>query len=421
MKLTKAQRSTQNKINAANSTGPRSEAGKAESRKNAVKHGLTSKIVAMPNEDPAKIAARQDHWNDYYNPQSPGAQHLVYLCVASTILTDRVTTNHDAKIAAQVLEAEECWLNEKTDLLEDLKTLLLSNPALGCRMLRREATGCEYLVTRWRFLGKMFQMRGFWSKQECEEALRLIGVVATPSEVKASTDAFKLHYYNHLIGCEDQTGIAKILLTDSILPDELRETYTLANIPDLRCCEKWITIFVTEQLEVLVQRGKMLYETIDAPDRAGAKDRALILKDEKDARLFLRYNTEARNGFHRAFRDLEKALESDREMAENGEEYAEIEGSRNEADYTHYWNPEDRHDPLLSVLKEACGAALDPESEDSRNEAELDEIIDAEAELADLDRLIREAKTEDERRFIQGHRDLMAASFAISRRQPLVQ
>ena len=137
MKLTKAQRTKQNKLNASKSTGPRSEAGKAISRENALKHGLTAKIVAMPNEDPPKIAARENHWNDYYKPQSPGGQHFVYLCVASTILTDRVTSAHDAAIASQVRDAEEVWLNEKSELLEDLKTLLLDNPTLGCHMLRR--------------------------------------------------------------------------------------------------------------------------------------------------------------------------------------------------------------------------------------------------------------------------------------------
>ena len=145
MSLTYKQRCKQNKLNARKSTGPKTEAGKANSRKNAVKHGMTAKVVAMPQEDPVKIAAREMEWNDYYNPQSPGAQHLVHLCVTSTILTDRITLNHDAKIIKQIIKADECWLNEKSDLLEDLKTLLVDNPAMGYRMLRREAKGCDYL------------------------------------------------------------------------------------------------------------------------------------------------------------------------------------------------------------------------------------------------------------------------------------
>ena len=419
-KLTHEERSKQARINAGKSTGPKSEAGKANSRKNALKHGLTAKILAMPNEDPAKIAAREDHWNDYYNPQSPGAQQLVNLCVASTIMTDRVTCAYDAEIASQVRNADESWLNDKSELLEDGKTLLLDNPAMGYRMLRREATGCEYLVARWRFLGKILRERGFLSREECDEAIRLIGVAPTASGVKANADAFKIYYYNNLIPCEDRVTLATELLTDENRPHELWKSLTVATIPDVQWCQKWIMLFINDRLEELSQRGKMLSETIDAPDRAGAKDRALMLKDEKDARLFLRYSSEARNGFHRAFRDLTKALESDREMAENAEEIEETESSRNEAEFERNWNPDDRFDPLLSVLKEACGAALDPEMETSRNEADRDEAEDAETELSDLDRQIAEAKTDGEKRFMQLHRDVMASTYERSSRQRLV-
>ena len=421
MSLTYKQRCKQNKLNARKSTGPKTEAGKANSRKNAVKHGMTAKVVAMPQEDPVKIAAREMEWNDYYNPQSPGAQHLVSLCVTSTILTDRITLNHDAKIIKQIIKADECWLNEKSDLLEDLKTLLFDNPAMGYRMLRREAKGCDYLFQRWRFLGRIFHDRGYWSLDECSEVIRLIGVEPSIPGMKTHGDAFKIYYYNNLIPCDDRVQLANQLLNDAIRPHELWNSLTVDTLPEVQWCQKWIVSFMTDRMEELLQRGKMLSETIDAPDRAGAKDRALMLKDEKDARLFLRYNAEARNGFHRAFSELGKALKSDAERAENAEEIAEIEASRNEAEPESDWHPDDPFDPLLSVLKEACGAELDPEMEASRNEADQDEEEDAESELSDLDRQISEAQTEGERRFIQQHRDLMAQSYERSGRQRLVK
>ncbi len=420
MKLTDKERSKQNSINAKKSTGPKSEAGKANSRKNALKHGLTAKVLVMPNEDPVKIAAREDHWNDYYNPQSPGAQHLVYLCVASTILTDRVAIAHHGEIEKQVIKAEECWLNEKSDLLEDLKTLLLDSPALGYRMLRREAIGCGYLVARWRFLDKIFHERGFWSKEECDEVIRLIGVAPTVPGIKANAEAFKIYFYNNLLPSDDPTMLATELLTDEIRPHELWKSLTVATIPDVRWCQKWIVLFVADRVEELSKRGKMLSETIDAPDRAGAKDRALMLKDEKAAKLFLRYGSEARNGFHRAFSELAKALKSDKEKAENPEEIEETEASRNEADFQSNWNPDDRFDPLSALPEMDSETALDVEMEASRNEADLDEEEDEETELSDLDRQISEAKTESEKRFIQYHRDLMAQSYERSNRQRLV-
>ena len=49
-----------NQANAANSTGPRTEAGKAKSATNALKHGLTAERAVIPGEDPAEYAAFQD-------------------------------------------------------------------------------------------------------------------------------------------------------------------------------------------------------------------------------------------------------------------------------------------------------------------------------------------------------------------------
>jgi hypothetical protein len=43
-----------NRRNALMSTGPRSLAGKARSRMNAVSHGLTAQQTLLPGEDPAK-------------------------------------------------------------------------------------------------------------------------------------------------------------------------------------------------------------------------------------------------------------------------------------------------------------------------------------------------------------------------------
>src|SRR5262249_16349666 len=51
-----------------------------------------------------------------------------------------------------------------------------------------------------------------------------------------------------------------------------------------------------------------------------APDRALILKDEREARLFLRYQSEARSTFHRAYAALIKAIDRRQEEAEAEEE-----------------------------------------------------------------------------------------------------
>ena len=53
--------------------GPRTAEGKEQSKRNALKHGMRAETHAMPNEDPAAIAARADFWNDAAFPILSGA------------------------------------------------------------------------------------------------------------------------------------------------------------------------------------------------------------------------------------------------------------------------------------------------------------------------------------------------------------
>ena len=46
-----------NRANALRSSGPRSEAGRQIARFNALKHGLASKELVIPGEDPAALDA----------------------------------------------------------------------------------------------------------------------------------------------------------------------------------------------------------------------------------------------------------------------------------------------------------------------------------------------------------------------------
>ena len=52
------------------STGPRTEAGKARSRTNAVKHGMTAKVVLLPDEKPAEFRGCMTGYFDSLKPRN---------------------------------------------------------------------------------------------------------------------------------------------------------------------------------------------------------------------------------------------------------------------------------------------------------------------------------------------------------------
>jgi hypothetical protein len=59
------------------STGPRTEAGKAVSSMNRLTHGCRSEQVILRHEDPAEYAAVIEGWFQQYDPQNPAERLLV--------------------------------------------------------------------------------------------------------------------------------------------------------------------------------------------------------------------------------------------------------------------------------------------------------------------------------------------------------
>ena len=62
-----------NRANARRSTGPKTEAGKALSRTNAYKHGLTAQTIVIGDEDPKAFERLRAELGNEYNPR-PGIE-----------------------------------------------------------------------------------------------------------------------------------------------------------------------------------------------------------------------------------------------------------------------------------------------------------------------------------------------------------
>jgi hypothetical protein len=66
-----------NRRNAKNSTGPRSEAGKQRSSRNAVRHGLTAETVIEPLEDAEDYAAFEEAIAASFDPETAVERELI--------------------------------------------------------------------------------------------------------------------------------------------------------------------------------------------------------------------------------------------------------------------------------------------------------------------------------------------------------
>jgi len=311
MPLTPEERAEVNRRNAAKSTGPRTEQGKAASRRNALKHGLRAEALALPNEDPAAVADRSDTWNDYYQPQSPAAQHLVNACVAATLLSDRCDRYHAAALSSQVRKAVDAWDLARDEEVASLADWLKTNPAGAVRRLTHTAHGCRWLIGEWEDLLSALDARGQWTGPERDQAIRLSGLRPEFEALKENPVAWVTRFFALL--CADTTTGAAVetMFQAHHMPDLYRGDYSMDSLPLREFCREALRDMVVANLEPLREIEGNLRTFHDEPDRAGVSDRALILHDGPSARLFLRYHAEARTAFHRAYGSLVKTLELD--------------------------------------------------------------------------------------------------------------
>ena len=79
-----------NRLNAQKSTGPRTAAGKAAVRFNALQSGIDAQSEVIPGEDQTRLEALVSLYQERWNPQTPESQSLVDVCVHSDWLLRRL-------------------------------------------------------------------------------------------------------------------------------------------------------------------------------------------------------------------------------------------------------------------------------------------------------------------------------------------
>ena len=162
-----------NRRNAQQSTGPKTEAGKARSRQNALKHGLTATVVDRelppieapePDRDPADPS-----WQDWVVDQVGHVRvQIVRAQGMETQLRDQAARR-----------AETLWETDRRVEAEDRGADLKRLPGRTVAKLRQTPQGCDWLMERWQILARAAEAKGAWNEAQHHLALDLLG---TPIE-----------------------------------------------------------------------------------------------------------------------------------------------------------------------------------------------------------------------------------------------
>ena len=143
-----------NRRNAAKSTGPRTPEGRARSRRNALKHGLTGEGVALPDEDAVEVARRFEALGRELNPSSEVGKMLVHRVAFLSVRLERCERFDTAVLSKRVRKAEAEFADARLVEVEALVLQLPREAATSVRRLKGSPEGVDWL------LGHLAELKG---------------------------------------------------------------------------------------------------------------------------------------------------------------------------------------------------------------------------------------------------------------------
>jgi hypothetical protein len=254
-----------NRRNAQKCTGPRTPEGKAISRQNALKHGLSGAGVVLHPEDRERLKVRLEDWTRDLDPQDSIETWLVGRAALASIRLDRCATHEQAKLDDRLETASDAWHDGELRAAAEYAERLETQPRSTLEVLMKRAAGCEWLVNAWVDLGEALRAHGHLNRQELSRMLRLLGELHPP---------------------QAGTPLAAIwAAAQSLLPD--RDAAQIA-ATNLQAARATLNNFMKAEFERLRERTRQLASEGDGDELNRAHD-AVLFDASDDAQKMARY------------------------------------------------------------------------------------------------------------------------------------
>ncbi|WP_435009194.1 hypothetical protein P12x_000444 [Tundrisphaera lichenicola] len=296
-----------NRANARHSTGPRTPEGKARSRANGLKHGLTGEGVVLPAEDLGEVEALAVELEAELKPSGPMGRILVRRIAVLSVRMDRSVRQESAAIARKVRHAEADFDDRATAEVDHLYDWITAEPAANARRLRRSPEGVDRMLREWAALRAdlTHPTRDLWSFTHLDKAENMTGR-----------------------RMEDLPASRMKALSKAIWGDfSYLEDHEVAGL-DERERRAWAAARLVELIDIEMEKLRAHRETLDpdafALDRAEAADRALF-DPSHEATLARKYEAAVERGLYRALREL-REVEANSEAETLPAPEAEAEG-----------------------------------------------------------------------------------------------
>src|SRR3954454_21619237 len=211
------------------------------------------------------------------------------MAVTASVQRDRSRRYLTAALSEQVMSAEKRWDEAREDEVVALVKLLDTEPGAAVARLRRTGHGCRWLIARWKGLAERLEAPesegGGWGPADCLEAIRLQGQFADPTHLDGSPEASATrHYFEALFPDSVLGGYAggPVDIRDILKSPGWGKRKGAGPDPEELArqgrARVWLSATVARHLGESESREAFVREAFDAPMRALAKERALLLK-----------------------------------------------------------------------------------------------------------------------------------------------
>ncbi|WP_435016127.1 hypothetical protein TA3x_003687 [Tundrisphaera sp. TA3] len=279
-----------NRRNAARSTGPKTEEGKAICRRAALKHGLTGRGIVLPVEDEAAVAGKFAAYERELKAEGEVGRDLARRAAVMAVRLDRAAEHEAAMLARKIRVAEEVHDEERRTYVDELADDLREAPATVVRRLKAVPEGVDWLVAAWNGIKADLQdpARVRWNGGHWHRIENLMG--RRPGAIPAHEVEPLVH------ACWGSLGA-------------LAEHEGAGLDPDAR--QAWARDRLAEWIDAQVAALEALRPGLPldriAADRADAGRRALF-DPSPQATLARKYEAAAERGLYRALKEL-KAMQ----------------------------------------------------------------------------------------------------------------
>lgn len=139
-------------------TGPKTDAGKAQSRRNSVKHGLAGDGIVLPSELADRIQIRKIQWRETYHPEGEVQEWVFERVCIESVLLDHCKHLKIAALDNVALQANESWNDDRKLDAALLFDQLKKRPETVQKRLLQTKQGCDALIADWEEIGRVLRI-----------------------------------------------------------------------------------------------------------------------------------------------------------------------------------------------------------------------------------------------------------------------